>query len=799
MFSKRNRHERSGSSGNAAAAAAGPAAPATRPANTLVKPAIPAPLVSPLQMTFDFELEAPGGSIADSFRPSEDSIARPRTSDGLGASRTGKGSIGLLPPSLPPIPRVASRDPSLRSAVSQDFRSTSSSEGLRQRARDQSDNVSTVSSSSRKSGIQLPSLRNMEHPVNLMPTSGLSKGRVDDGRNVDDAPKTNSSGGAPLMQASIFPARTDSAKIQPPVQQPAASGPVMSREFIDSRDKPYNHRSPSTVSTTLSHLTQQPALPRPGQMQSSNSMPLLKNNLESFSTQRQAPPPISILQTPPSFGGSYTQSPSSPQMPNSPGGSSLRAPKISGARLSPNSSMENLNTLQRTSTSGTAISRITTNYSETTAARPTPSLHSSVTRPTISPSMSSPSPLSAGTIGTPYQENSPSNPLPQYVATRPKTAGATAKLKGVDVPTYHTSSTKLANTDAAGNKSEKRKTRLLNPMALLSRRKSSQTPEEIVVDRSNAAQAYARQRSVAAVGVNKMPADFDPRIKGNKVHDFSAPKPPRRNFSYGDAYLDSDGQPRMGSNATPVPQFLYEPVQDDSQMSRHSHHTSDGANARRSTHSPVFREHLHEDTDPSQRNSSLNAERLENKGFLQRVSHHSSNSAYSVESAVLPPFARRSQVLDPMQASLVQDDESKRSSDPPSGSGSGRGAGERDSNLSTISQVSPITQRSSTAQQVVYTRDSPSYSLSPVSPAFSTDQKFRPLSGFEGIGPHMPVSPDSRGRTVSEATARPLSTPLPDTVTGDGKESAAAKIERERSPYRNSAEAPEWIRPSTLR
>ncbi|KAK4554703.1 hypothetical protein LTR86_008205 [Recurvomyces mirabilis] len=783
MFSKRNRHERTGSSGNAVAAA-GPAAPVPRPANIQVSPAIPAPLVSPLQMTFDFELEPPGGSIADSFRPSEDSIARPRTSDGMGASSTGKSSIGLLPPSLPPIPRVASRDPSLRSAVSQDFKSTSSSsEGLRQRARDQSDN--------------LPSLRNMEHPVNLMPTSGPLSGRANEGRRLNDVPEAESGSGTALMQASIFPARTDTAKLQSPVQPSITSGPVMSREFIDSRDKPYNYRPPSMLSTTPPQLTQQPPLPRPGQMPSSNSMPLLTNNLASFSSQRQAPPPISTLQTPPSIGGFYTQSLSSPQMPDSPGGNSLRAPKISGARLSPNSSMENLNTLQRTSTSGTAISRTTTNYSESTAARPTPSLHSSVTRPTISPSMSSPSPLSAGTIGTPYQENSPLNPLPQYVATRPKTAGATAKLKGVDVPTYHTSSAKSPNTDRATSKSDRRKTRLLNPMALLSRRKSSQTPEEIVVDRANAVQAYARQRSVAAVGVNKMPADFDPRIKSNRVHDFSAPKPPRRNFSHGDAYLDSDDQPRMGSHATPVPQFLYEPVLDNDSMIRHNHHISDGANVRRSTHSPVFREHLDDHTDVGQRNSSLNAERLENKDFLQRVSHHSSNSTYSVESAVLPPFARRSQVLDPMQANLVQDDDSKRSSDPSSGSGSGRGAGERNSNLSTISQVSPVTQRSSTVQQVVYTRDSPSYSLSPVSPAFSTDNKFRPLSGFEGIGPHMPVSPESRGRTVSEATARPLSTPLPGPATGDEKESAAAKIERERNPYRNSAEAPEWISPSS--
>ncbi|KAK3640099.1 hypothetical protein LTR56_012075 [Elasticomyces elasticus] len=797
MFAKvRNRHERSGSSSTVA--------PAPVQAIPLPPRHVGAPLVSPLQMTFDFELDPPNTLSVDSFRPSSDSAIRPQTSDGLGIY-TPRSTIGLQPPSLPPIPRIASRQESIASSISQP-----SEAGLG--ARHESDNVSALSAGSRKStGIRLMPSRSFEHPalpalrdaepVELLPTSGP----MGPGMGLEERTSTSTDGTTPRMQASIFPSRVDSQK---PVLPIINSGPAMTREFIDSRDKPYSH--PSARQSSISS----PAA-RPNPVQSSQSMPFMSNvdssiapsphspTSNAFFNQAKSPSmsmplmqspntlsapassPMASLQSPNSYSTFYSQSPASPHMPTPSSATSmygLRAPKISGARLSPNSSVEDLRLLQRSSTSGTTMSKT---YTLSDAPMddlplPAPTRNGKSNARNSAPKAHSPSAHSPlATIGTPYQETSPSFPLPQHVSVRPKTSGGMSKVAGVDVPTHHTTGQRPESASGT-TKPEKRKTRLLNPMALLSRRKSAQESEEIIAERSAAAAAYARQRSVAAAGVKQMPADFDPRIKGNKVHDFSAPRPPRRNMSYNDA--DQYSPPLPSENGAPsVPFLQYDPYFEQQPPGGHSKQPSDSSSVRRSVHSPMFREMLSEDPDATKRISSLNAERLENKEFLQRVSHHSSNSAFSQDSNTLPPFARRSQVLD---TSNHQD--SHRSSDPSNGR-------ERDSKGSSNSEVSPITQRNSAQQAEM--RHSPNYSLSPVSPN-TPDKTFRPISAVSDLPPprittqSAPNSPEKRGRTTSEATTRPFSVvvaPAANIVT----ESPPLPTQRARSPYRNSADAPE--------
>ncbi|KAK1077527.1 hypothetical protein LTR48_008750, partial [Friedmanniomyces endolithicus] len=185
MFAKvRNRHERTTSSTSTV-----PPTLNHIPAPTKT---IPPPLVSPLQMTFDFELNPPATSTLsiDSFRPSSESVSRPRTSDGLepGAAANGKSTIGLQPPILPPIPRIASRQQSTASSLSHP--SEAGGEAGRG-ARHESDNVSALSAGSRKStGIRLmpsrsfeqvvhslPASRSFEHPIDLLPTSRTFQSR----------------------------------------------------------------------------------------------------------------------------------------------------------------------------------------------------------------------------------------------------------------------------------------------------------------------------------------------------------------------------------------------------------------------------------------------------------------------------------------------------------------------------------------------------------------------------------------------------------------------------------------------
>lgn len=104
--------------------------------------------------------------------------------------------------------------------------------------------------------------------------------------------------------------------------------------------------------------------------------------------------------------------------------------------------------------------------------------------------------------------------------------------------------------EAPPPQSSKGRLKMLNPMALLARRRTSQaitqlTPESLITNFSSN-------------------DNFDPRIKGTVVHDFSAPRGPRRNMSHNDVntvdgtrsfqrspYADSATSEKVG-NHTPV-------------------------------------------------------------------------------------------------------------------------------------------------------------------------------------------------------------------------------------------------------
>lgn len=145
-------------------------------------------------------------------------------------------------------------------------------------------------------------------------------------------------------------------------------------------------------------------------------------------------------------------------------------------------------------------------------------------------------------------------------------------------------------------KSGKTMLHLLNPMSLLAKRRSHQVAGLRVEDHNKGSKSL----------VPAIPDDFDPRIRGNIVHDFSAPRP-RRQLSTAPApkqeQISPQGVPAVtqyeytGDDArvrSSEPKSPYSPLSDN--MKRHS------------DHSPVFKEHFEDDKRALQ---------VENKAYLQ--------------------------------------------------------------------------------------------------------------------------------------------------------------------------------------
>ncbi|KAF2116448.1 hypothetical protein BDV96DRAFT_658735 [Lophiotrema nucula] len=144
---------------------------------------------------------------------------------------------------------------------------------------------------------------------------------------------------------------------------------------------------------------------------------------------------------------------------------------------------------------------------------------------------------------------------------------------------------------APPQKAGKSRLNLRNPMSLLMRRRSGQTIESL------SEESLVSHRSPSIVP--PIPDNYDPRIRGRIVHDFSAPRQ-NRNFSYNNAY--GDDQPRPPSGGAPTEADRYSPPKTDRE------------------HTPVFREHFDDDTSYEASQAAIRAEQLANKDFLARNS-----------------------------------------------------------------------------------------------------------------------------------------------------------------------------------
>lgn len=164
---------------------------------------------------------------------------------------------------------------------------------------------------------------------------------------------------------------------------------------------------------------------------------------------------------------------------------------------------------------------------------------------------------------------------------------------------------------------KKRTLNLLNPVNLLMRRRSG-VPQNTQHDPSP-----SKKFTVPPM---TLPEDYDPRIRGNVVHDFSAPRP-RRTTSQDTKHEIPSTAPKVSNRE-----------QRNHGQSPSQKAPDDSSQAKRSSqHTPVFKEHLDDDIHGDTRSAGVNAESLANADFLKRVSQIHQDPVISSGPSFSPP------------------------------------------------------------------------------------------------------------------------------------------------------------------
>ena len=172
------------------------------------------------------ELHSP---VSFNSRPSADFvlpiISTSNTTDSVTSHAPRRSTIvSLQPPVLPPIPRVASRhEPDVSSAARKERRANAAEQGEDKGAYADDSTPGTRASTAGSDGADSLSLT---FPVPPSKTPSFA--------HSDDYPEISFD--EPRMEATMFPR----PQPQPP-SDPYTAGPPMSRDFIDSRDRPYSH------------------------------------------------------------------------------------------------------------------------------------------------------------------------------------------------------------------------------------------------------------------------------------------------------------------------------------------------------------------------------------------------------------------------------------------------------------------------------------------------------------------------------------------------------------------------------
>ena len=155
---------------------------------------------------------------------------------------------------------------------------------------------------------------------------------------------------------------------------------------------------------------------------------------------------------------------------------------------------------------------------------------------------------------------------------------------------------------------------LLNPMALLAKRRSHQPAADTHAEKF--------QHKIPCPTVPGIPDDFDPRIRGNMVHDFSAPRPGTNESTTRARGSDRQRDAIRYNSRRPSPNASTSFTDDDSPSSGEREHT------------PQFKEHFDEDFEPLKNGPA----KQRTSAFMYQVSM--SESQPDPDPSVLPPFAR---------------------------------------------------------------------------------------------------------------------------------------------------------------
>ena len=156
---------------------------------------------------------------------------------------------------------------------------------------------------------------------------------------------------------------------------------------------------------------------------------------------------------------------------------------------------------------------------------------------------------------------------------------------------HHTASYVAPPTSIVLNQGRSSKTKLnmLNPMSLLSRRRSAQ----VVGKPIGQASSHRTSISVATTG---LPDDYDPRIRGKVVHDFSAPRPSRY-LSANELSLPTGGEEYAIFKDDSRSKPNLENVDEGSASVNHPIPVFTTSKSPDRQHTPIFKEHFGEDID----------------------------------------------------------------------------------------------------------------------------------------------------------------------------------------------------------
>lgn len=183
--------------------------------------------------------------------------------------------------------------------------------------------------------------------------------------------------------------------------------------------------------------------------------------------------------------------------------------------------------------------------------------------------------------------------------------------------------TSMQTVKPASSQSRHTKTKLhiLNPMSLLARRRASHAAAESVSEKR------LHMKSSSIPGVN-LPDNYDPRIRGKVVHDFSAPRS-SRSFSSNDLNLSSADFSRR-HDTQGLNQHRLSPNTNSAQ--------GESPNGMEREHTPIFKEHFEDDLGLDQTSCDM-SDNKRSSAFI--VSFQEPD--VEPDSSSLPPFARNLQ------------------------------------------------------------------------------------------------------------------------------------------------------------